>query len=519
MKDLKYSSSDIKHIESLGISITDVEKQLEHYKAPPLCVNLKASATIDNGIMRFSDSELPNLISYYEEHKAPLSVVKFTPASGAASRMFKILHQFLNDYDPQKESINSYINKNKITGLFLFFVTVEKFPFHDDAVTKMRSMVSDYDSLSLDKRRLLFAKTLLEESYLNYTNIPKGLLPFHKYKNHISSAFEEHLFEAAQYASVDGKAKLHFTITKAHLKQFQTKLESIQKIIESKTNTNFEITFSNQASNTNVIAVDLNNQPFRLNNKLLFRPSGHGALIKNLNQIDADIIFIKNVDNVVVNRYLNEIASYKKVLAGVLLETQAQLFSHARALDAEDISKDKIKEIKTFLIQKLNIVISAQFEKYAKEFQIEYLKTKINRPIRVCGMVKNESEPGGGPFWVKHENDEISLQIVETSQVNTALKNQKAILTNATHFNPVDIVCGVKNHKGEPYDLEQFIDTSTYFVTTKTKHSHQLKTLERPGLWNGSMAHWNTIFVEVPIITFNPVKTVNDLLKFTHQVK
>ena len=516
---MNYSSFDVEHIESLGLSLTQVNKQLERYKSPPARVYIKASATIGNGIVKLLDSDTKGLINYYEEQKMLLSVVKFTPASGAASRMFKMLHQFLFDYDPQKESINSYINKNKITELFLFFVTIEKLPFHDEAVAKMRMMVPDYDLLNLDQKRLLFVKTILEESYLNYSNIPKGLLPFHKYKNHISTAFEEHLFEAAKFASVNGKALLHFTISRTHLKQFESKLVAIQKSVESKTNTRFEITFSNQESTTDVLAVDLKNQPFRVKNKLLFRPSGHGALIKNLNQIDADIIFIKNIDNVVVNKYLDEIVRYKKALAGMLLNIQRQAFAYAKALESKEISKDKIEEITKFLAEKLNIVISSQFEKYASKHKIEYLKSKINRPIRVCGMVKNESEPGGGPFWVKHDNGEVSLQIVEASQVDMSLKNQKAIMTNATHFNPVDIVCGVKNYKGEAYDLEQFIDSNTYFVTTKTKYGQKLKTLERPGLWNGSMADWNTIFVEVPIITFNPVKTVNDLLKFTHQVK
>ena len=516
---MNYTPSDIEHIESLGLSLSDIEKQLEYYNSPPVFVNLKSFATIGKGIIKLSDSEINEFIEYYEEQKTCLSIVKFTPASGAASRMFKMLHEFLEDYDPQKESINSYINKNKITELFLFFVTIEKLPFHDDAVDKIRAMVQDYDLLTLDQKRLLFVKTVLQESYLNYSNIPKGLLPFHKYKNHISTAFEEHLFEAAKYASVNGKAVLHFTITKTHLEQFKTKLASIQEQVESKTNTTFIITFSNQEPNTDVLAVDMKNQPFRLKNKLLFRPSGHGALLKNLNHIDADIIFIKNIDNVVVNKYLDEISRYKKVLAGILLKTQSQAFAYASLLETKDISKNKIKEITEFLSQNLNIVISSQFEKYAHKHKIEYLQSKINRPIRVCGMVKNESEPGGGPFWIKHDNGDISLQIVEASQVDISLKNQKTILTNATHFNPVDIVCGVKNHKGEAYDLEQFIDSNTYFITTKTKHGQKIKTLERSGLWNGSMADWNTIFVEVPIITFNPVKSVNDLLKFTHQVK
>ena len=514
-----FSTLDVQYIESLGFTLADIEKQLEYYKTPPSSVNLKAFASIDNGIVRLSVSELNGLIDYYEQQKNSLSVVKFTPSSGAASRMFKMLHEFLSNYDPKKESINSYINKNKITELFLFFVTIEKLPFHDLAFTLMQNNTPDYDLLTLDQRRLLFVKTILQETSLNYSNIPKGLLPFHKYKNHISTAFEEHLFEAAKYASVNGIAVLHFTISKAHLKQFKSNLTGIQKLVESKTNTTFEITFSNQESTTDVLAVDLENKPFRLNNKLLFRPSGHGALIKNLNQIDADIFFIKNVDNVVVSEYLDEIARYKKALAGVLLHTQRQVFIYAKDLESEDISKGKIDEISEFLVQKLNIIISPQFEKYAKKHKIEYLQSKINRPIRVCGMVKNESEPGGGPFWVKHDNGEVSLQIVESSQVDTSLKNQKDILTNATHFNPVDIVCGVKNYKGEAFDLEEFVDSNSYFVTTKTKYGRKLKTLESPGLWNGGMANWNTIFVEVPIITFNPVKTVNDLLKFTHQVK
>lgn len=516
---MNYSPLDIEQIKRLGLNLSDVDKQLEHYESPSSCVNLKAFATIDNGIVKLSESEQNELIEYYETQKNSLSVVKFTPASGAASRMFKMLHEFLAVYDPQKESINSYINKNKITELFLFFVTVEKLPFHDNAVTLMRKTKPDYDLLTLDQKRLLFVKTILEDTALNYSNFPKGLLPFHKYKNHISTAFEEHMFEAAKYASVNGKAVLHFTISKTHLKQFESKLAEIQKTVESKTDTAFEITFSNQESTTDVLAVDLKNQPFRLKNKLLFRPSGHGALIKNLNQIDADIVFIKNIDNVVVNKYLDEVTRYKKALAGLLLNRQRQAFIYAKVLESGDLSKDKIEEITEFLTQKFNIVMTSQFEKYAKKHQIEYLQSKINRPVRVCGMVKNESEPGGGPFWVKHDNGEVSLQIVEASQVDASLKKQKAILTNATHFNPVDVICGVKNHKGEAFDLEQFVDSNTYFVTTKTKYGRKLKTLERPGLWNGSMANWNTIFVEVPIITFNPVKCVNDLLKFTHQVK
>ena len=516
---MNFTPSDLEHIQSLGLSLETIKKQIKTYKGSPNYINLSASAKIGNGILKLSESDWNDFINYYDDEKNALKVVKFTPASGAASRMFKLLQEFLSKYDPQKETINSYINKNKSVELFLFFVTIEKLPFHDEVVDKMQLMMPDYDLLNLDQKRLLFVKSILEEDYLNYSNIPKGLLPFHQYQNHTSTAFEEHLFEASKYASVNGKAQLHFTVSKAHLEQFKTKWAAIQSIVESKTNTKFKISFSCQESNTNVLAVDLKNQPFRLNDKLFFRPSGHGALIKNLNQIDANIIFIKNIDNVVVDRFLERISGYKKGLAGVLLKLQSQVFKYAKVLESTEISDVQIVEIVDFLTQKLNICVSSEFNKYAYKYQIDYLKSKINRPIRVCGMVENEGEPGGGPFWVKAENGEISLQIVEASQVNLKLSRQKTILMNATHFNPVDIVCGIKNYKGETYDLKQFIDPKTYFITKKSKYGKQLKTLEQPGLWNGSMAHWNTVFVEVPIITFNPVKTVNDLLKFTHQAK
>ena len=363
--------------------------------------------------------------------------------------------------------------------------------------------------------------TMLNENQLNFGNSPKGLLPFHKYKsNHISTAFEEHLYEAAIYASVNGKAYLHFTISERFKDKFSEEFKRIEEYVEENTGVSFDISFSYQQESTDTIAVTPDDEPFREpDGKLLFRPSGHGALIKNLNALDADVIFIKNIDNVVVKQYKEEMAKYKMVLAGILLKLQNRCFDYMKVLHEDNISENAFKDIEVFLENALSVKISREYFKYMDKYKIEYLREKLNRPIRVCGMVKNEGEPGGGPFWVRDLYGNQSLQIVESAQINLSNKGQKDIFSNSTHFNPVDLVCGVKNYKGEKYNLEDFIDYDTAFITMKTKSGKDLKALELPGLWNGSMANWITIFVEVPIITFNPVKTVNDLLKVPHQIK
>jgi len=315
---------------------------------------------------------------------------------------------------------------------------------------------------------------------------------------------------------------MHPQITeRIYILQFQKSIiiNSISSIVEKKTNTKFNISFSYQKESTDTIAVTTKNELFREEDgSLLFRPSGHGALLENLNDLNADVIFIKNIDNVVVINLEKEVGQYKKMLAGVLLKVQEQAFIYQKDLDNKDVNEEDLINIAQFLSNKMNITISSEFEKYSTKYQIEYLAEKLNRPIRVCGMVKNEGEPGGGPFWVKEENGNISLQIVESAQIDKKNKLQKDILKKATHFNPVDLVCGIKNYKGETFDLTKFVDPKTAFITIKTKVGKDIKALELPGLWNGSMANWNSIFVEVPLLTFNPVKTVNDLLKPQHQI-
>jgi len=517
---VNFTDKDIQQIENKGLTIEKVNAQITLFEEGIPFVDLQEAANINNGIFKITAEQELLAIDFFESKRNTISILKFVPASGAATRMFKFLFQFLKDYNASQESVNAYINRNKASELYLFLVGLEKFPFYKTVLGKTKALVSNFDSLSENEQKFEFIKTMLDEDKLNYGFSPKGLLPFHQYKDHVSSAFEEHLFESALYTSSNNEAHLHFTISEIHKHIFDAEFKRIQDIVESKTNTKFNISFSYQCQSTDTIAVTPENDPFReKEGSLLFRPSGHGALLSNLNALDADLIFIKNIDNIVVFKFENEVAEHKKMLGGILLELQEQAFAYLEQLEANNLTENELVTIAEFLTNKMNVVISNEFEKYSKNYQVAYLKEKLNRPIRVCGMVKNEGEPGGGPFWVKDESGNISLQIVESAQIDKKNKVQKGILKNATHFNPVDLVCGTKNYKGEKFNLQNYIDHKTAFISTKTKSGKELQALELPGLWNGSMAHWNTIFVEVPLITFNPVKTVTDLLKATHQIK
>ncbi len=517
---MKFTEKDIQQIENKGLTLAQIQSQLELFETGVPFVNLHSAATINNGILKCSEAEKAHHINYFDTKRNGVSIAKFVPASGAATRMFKTLFRFIDEYVPEDESINSFVNKHKDADLSLFFVGMEKLPFYEKVLEQLKVFYPDHATFSSDRQKLLFVKTMMDEDKMNYGFYPKGLLPFHEYKDHLATAFEEHLFEAALYASTNNTAFLHFTISEIYKKMFDDEFARIQDIVEHKTNTKFHISFSYQKGSTDTIAVTPENELFREEDgQLSFRPSGHGALLENLNQLNADIIFIKNIDNVVVYKYEDEVAEYKKMLGGMLLEIQHDLFKHLNHLEVGDVSEEDIINISEFLENKLNVVISTEFKKYATKYQIEYLFDKLNRPLRICGMVKNEGEPGGGPFWIKGENGQITLQIVESAQIDTDNKKQNEILKNATHFNPVDLVCGIKNYKGEVFDLQKYVDPTTAFITMKTKAGKDLMALELPGLWNGSMAGWNTIFVEVPLITFNPVKTVTDLLKPTHQIE
>ncbi|WP_274474075.1 DUF4301 family protein [Mangrovimonas aestuarii] len=517
---MNLTNHDIQQIKNKGLTETQVEAQIELFKKGTPFVNLKSAATIDDGIRKVSIENKQKYIGEFEKKRESLDMLKFVPASGAATRMFKAFYNFLNEFDVEQDTINAYINTQKDNELSLFLIGLEKLPFYHLVMDRIREFYPEYDSFSVDKQKWCFIKVMLDEDKLNYGHFPKGLLPFHKYKGRITSAFEEHLFEAALFSSDSQRAKLHFTISESHNGSFDREYERIESFVEEKAKSKFDVSFSYQKGSTDTIAVTMDNEPFRKEDgSMLFRPAGHGALLQNLNEQDADIIFIKNIDNVVVYQYEEEVAKYKKMLAGILLEAQQHIFSYLNELETEEPSEERIFEMANYLSNNLNIVIHEEFEKYSQKYQIEYLVEKLNRPIRVCGMVKNEGEPGGGPFWVKSDSGKVSLQIVEGSQIDKEDKIQKRILSEATHFNPVDLVCGVKDYQGNKFDLSKYVDHSAVFISNKTKDGKELKALELPGLWNGSMAYWNTIFVEVPLVTFNPVKTVVDLLKPAHQMQ
>ena len=516
-KDMGFSSLDFVQIYDKGVSLPNIEQQLGFFRNGIAKSNLVAPATLLNGILELSENDFQEKAFFFDENKDSFKLEKFVPASGAATRMFKFLIAFLNDFDIENESINAYINKKNDTELSIFIVGLEKFPFFKTIDKKLKEVFSDFQSLDRDKKNYYFIKFLLEKNYYDFANKPKGTLPFHKNKKQIVTPAEEHFQEAIYYASSNNSANLHFTVSEVHLGQFETVIESIVKNEKEKLKIN--VSYSYQNKSTDTIAVDFHNNPFRDGTgRLFFRPGGHGALLENLNQLDSDIIFIKNIDNVIQNN-IEKTAKYKKALAGILIELQQHIFAYLEAIDAKGFKEESLDEIVLFLEEKLNIRISNDFYKRSFENKLIEIKALLDKPIRVCGMVKNEGEAGGGPFWVKDDKGVISLQIVESSQVDLSSENQREILNSATHFNPVDLVCGIKNYKKEKFDLIQYVDHNSGFVVEKTTFGRAIKSYELPGLWNGAMANWITIFVEVPLITFNPVKSVNDLLKAAHQPK
>ncbi len=517
---MNITDKDIKLIKSKGLTVDKVLSQIETFKNEIPFVALRSAATFDNGILKFSEHYQSELTKLYDSKLSNLETIKFVPASGAATRMFKDLFRFLDNYDCEKESLNSYTNHEKANAIRLFLIGLEKFPFYDIVMEKVKLVYPKFESLSEGRQLYIFVEMMLKEKGLNYGDFPKGLLPFHKYTNSIATAFEEHLYEAAGYNTNNRReSELHFTISKEHLEGFKEEFERIKKKVEEKTNTNFRITYSFQKPETDTIAVTEDNEPFRKEDgSLVFRPGGHGALIENLDDLDADIVYIKNIDNVVVRKYQDEVSGYKKILAGKLIEIQDEVFRILNAIDQKKPTEAELKDIKKFLVQQLNVRLPLDFDKFSDKHKLQFLRESLNRPIRVCGMVVNEGEPGGGPFWIKRENGRLVLQIIETPQINKRDRRQQEILESATHFNPVDLVCGVRDYHGNKFNLLEFVDPEAGFITKKTMNGKVLKALELPGLWNGAMANWISVFVEVPLTTFNPVKTVNDLLKSAHQV-
>lgn len=512
-----FTKKDLEQIKARGADFKDIEAQLEYYKKgfPPL--KLVKPATIGDGIITFDQNALQHVLDFYDKTSAYKKVLKFVPASGVASRMFKNLQEFRNANYSKEEASVIISGQTAFDSPGNFFKKLHHFSFYPKLKEVLKSKGYDIDQLLSAHEYNLIIDHFLFENGLNYSNLPKALLHFHKYNGYNRTSIEEHLVEAASYATAtDRSANIHFTLSPEHISRFEHLIQTKLPDYEKKYHVKYNISFSIQEPSTNTIAVDLNNKPFReKDGSLVFRPGGHGALLENMNKLDADLIFVKNIDNVVPEHRSEDTVTFKKLIGGHLLYLQKRVFDFLQKIETGKDDSAFIEETRNFISNELLIKLPHQFTENNKSI-LDYFYQKLNRPIRVCGMVKNEGEPGGGPFWVKNGDGSESLQIVESSQVDMNNPVQLNILKSSTHFNPVDLVCATKDHHNNPFSLPKYSDPDTGFITIKSKDGKELKALELPGLWNGAMANWNTVFVEVPLSTFNPVKTINDLLREEH---
>lgn len=505
-----FDSRDLALFASKGISESQVEGQLDDFRKGFPFLELKSAASEGNGIKVVTPEHLEMYINAWERYRSDNHrITKFVPASGAASRMFKDLFAFLNaDYDTPQTPFEKK-----------FFENSDKFAFYADLdAACVRNEGCGIKELIADGRYKSVVANLLESNGLNYGALPKGLLKFHKYEKGARTPLEEHMSEGALYASsADSRVNLHFTVSPEHRKLFEQLASEAADSMSKKHSLEYRISFSEQKPNTDTVAADLDNNPFRNDDgSILFRPGGHGALIANLNEIESDIVFIKNIDNVVPDNLKADTVTYKKLIAGVLVSLQSKVFEYLRLLDAGKYDHAKLMEILGFLENTIFCRKDGTDALSDREL-VGYLRSKLNRPMRVCGMVKNVGEPGGGPFIARNSDGSYSLQILESSQIDMNDENKKRMFSEGTHFNPVDLVCAICDYNGQKFDLTKNVDRSTGFISSKSKNGRDLKALELPGLWNGAMSDWITMFVEVPLSTFNPVKTVNDLLRPQHQ--
>lgn len=494
---IQFTEKDLVYMQKRGNDPDKVKSQFQYFHTGFDFANLQKAATVGDGIIRFTEEKKRSLLDQYDQLIAGKTICKFVPASGAASRMFKDLVNLHTATDAASQK--------KAT---VFIHSLRQYALYDDLETAMQNLgYSLSDEIEQNNYPLIIG-TLLYDKGLNYTFLPKALLAFHRYAHGLRTPFEEHLVEGAMYAQgSDGICHIHFTISEQHEPYFRELLQKIREHYEERFHVKYDVTFSQQLSSGDTLAATTDNQPFRdTEGNLIFRPAGHGALIENLAKIKADLIFIKNIDNVRYEDELEDTISYKKILAAHLLTLQKQLFQYVELLSShEEISNEQLTEIKYFAENELQLSFPHKQETQA--ILLQYL----NRPIRVCGMVKNEGEPGGGPFLVKNENGEISWQIIESAQINLADESQKSVFQQSTHFNPVDLVCSFRQYNGDYFNLDEFVDEHTGFISSKSFEGQTLRAMELPGLWNGAMAKWITIFVEVPLSTFHPIKTIYDL--------
>ena len=476
-----FTEKDLSQIERHGLTPEAVESQLENFRRGFPYLKVVRAASPADGVRMASEAEIDAAVARYEAAAAGTKVVKFVPASGAATRMFKELFEFVNE-DKRGKGIDTLLGR---IGEFAFWPELQAvLPAGADDKATVRAIVGEG---------------------LNYGGKPKGLVTFHSYPEGARKAVEEHLVEGAAYAVSDGVVRIHFTVSPEHRAGFEALLAEKVPVYEARFGVKYDISFSVQKPSTDTVAVNPDNTLFRQDDgTLLFRPAGHGALIENLNEIDADVVFIKNIDNVTTDANRGDTVRYKKALAGMLLALQERTFGYLRALRAGTADT---AEVAAFVEEQLCV-------KLPEHCDAALLEALLDRPIRVCGMVRNEGEPGGGPFWVANPDGTESLQIAESSQI---APEDMPLMQSATHFNPVDLVCGVRDSAGGKFDLRQYTDPSTGFISSKSAGGRPLRAQELPGLWNGAMARWNTVFVDVPVSTFSPVKVVQDLLRPQHR--
>lgn len=496
-----FSQKDLDQISNQQTTVAAIEQQIQHFITGFPYLNVLKAATVGDGIIRVSDQEATELSNQFDAQASQLSLLKFVPASGAATRMFKSLFSFK---DSGKED-KSTVEFNEKLSNFAFYADL-KAALEKDGVsieTAAPRTIADY---------------LLSDKGLDYGNLPKGLLKFHQYLSGARTPVEEHLVEGTKYANAGSKVRLHFTVSPEHRSRFESLIQQLVPKYEQAFGVRYEVSFSEQKPSTDTISVDMDNSPFRNNDgSLLFRPAGHGALLANLNDQDGDVVFLKNIDNVVPESLASTTYTYKKVLAALMLNVRQQIFDFQERISKGEKDKALIDELSDFYQKTLSTLPPAGFDDKTDAEKLAYFIQKLDRPVRACGMVKNVGEPGGGPFFAKNQDGSVSLQVVESAQIDMDNDAQKSLFEQATHFNPVDVVCSLRGFKAKKFDLMNYRDPSTGFISQKSKDGRDLKAQELPGLWNGSMADWNTIFVEVPLVTFNPVKTVNDLLRKEHQ--
>ena len=503
------TQQDLKQLAQKGISEQQIETQLGQFKTGFPFLKLEAAAAIGRGIVAPTSDEGRKYVDAWQKYKAAgKRVVKFVPASGAASRMFKDMFAFVDaDYDKPTTDFEKK-----------YFDNIDKFAFYGelDAVCQ-KNNGKGIKELVKEGNFKAVAANMLKAEGLNYGQLPKGLLLFHNYPEGPRTPMEEHLVEGALYAASNGEAHVHFTVSHEHMELFKQKVAQKADMYAKKYGIAYDITFSEQKPSTDTVAANPDGTPFRNSDgSLLFRPGGHGALIENLNEIEADVIFVKNIDNVVPDRLKGDTVLWKQIIAGVLITLQKKAFEYLELLDSGKYTHEQIEEMIRFVQNDL-CCRKADIKELEDADLVIYLRKKLNRPMRVCGVVKNVGEPGGGPFLTYNQDGTVSLQILESSQIDKSNTAYMEMFTKGTHFNPVDLVCAVKDYKGNAFDLPKFVDPTTGFISQKSKSGKELQALELPGLWNGAMSDWSTIFVEVPLSTFNPVKTVNDLLRDQHQ--